>query len=71
MFIMINGELLNMQNVTAVSPPREGPGCIVQFVGGGSRYYLAHGPECFAQAIISGCVVHFMDGKDGDEDHEC
>lgn len=66
MFIMINGELLNLENVTAVTPDRDGPGCIVQFVGGGARFYTKHGVECFAEAIIAQNVVHYVE-----DDHEC
>ena len=69
MFIMIEGDLLNLDSITAVTP--EGPGCTVQFVGGGARLYAEHGPECFAAAIISGCVVHYVGGKDGEEEHDC
>jgi len=67
MFVFINGELLNLDGITAVTPAIDGPGCVVQFVGGGARFYTEHGPECFAQAAISGDVVHFMDV----ENHEC
>lgn len=60
MFIMIEGELLNLESITAVTPAEGGPGCVVQFIGGGARFYQEHGPECFAQAIISGDVVHYV-----------
>ena len=65
-FIMIEGELLNLNGISAVTPFGDGPGCTVQFTGGGSRYYPEHGPECFAEAIMSGNVVHYVD-----DDHEC
>ena len=64
MFIMIAGELLNLKNVACVTPAIDGPGCIVQFIGGGARLYTEHGPECFAQAAASSSVVFYMDHKD-------
>jgi len=66
-FIMIQGELLNLEGISAVTPDVDGPGCVVQFVGGGARVYTEHGPECFAQAIIGGDTVHYADHVD----HEC
>lgn len=63
---MIDGELLNLDGITAVTPDVDGPGCFVQFIGGGCRAYPEHGPECFARAIISGDLVHYVE-----EDHEC
>jgi hypothetical protein len=71
MFIMIEGDLLNLEGITAVTPEEKRPGCIVQFTNGGTRYYSEHGPECFSQALISGCIVHYVGGKDGEEEHEC
>lgn len=71
MFIMIDGELLNLRNMTAVTPDPDGPGCVVQFVGGWCRIYPEHGPECFVQAITYGSPIYYVGGRDGTEDHEC
>ena len=60
MFLMIDGELLNLANVTAVTPI-ESHGCIVQFNGGEARTYKAVTPETFAKAITSGDLVHFVE----------
>jgi hypothetical protein len=68
MFIMIEGDLLNLANMTAVMPNEDGPGCFVQFTDGGIRVYAEHGPECFAQAIIAGGPVHYIKTGEG---HEC
>ncbi len=68
MFIMIDGELLNTEAIAVVTPEDEGPGCIVQFKDGGSRFYGNASPETFAQAIINGGLVYYVGGHPDEQD---
>ena len=60
MFIMIDGELLNLASISTVTQWDDLSGCTVQLVGGAVRTYKDVTPETFANAIISGDVVHYV-----------
>lgn len=67
MLVFVQGELVNLEHTTAIVPAITGPGCIVQFTGGGARAFTSHGPACFATAITAENLIYYMD-EDG---HEC
>jgi len=60
--LMIEGDLVNMNNVTMIEHI-VGQGSLVHFIGGTTRLFQLTTPETFAQAVISGDVVHYAEAR--------